>query len=266
MQWWCAARSASWTWTWQAYPGVWLLVLALAVAYWLVSRRWALTLQPDSSTVRGRPGWFAAGLICLWISLDWPVGALGAGYLASVHMLQFILIAVVVPPLLMLGVPAGHPNLPAGPEKWLRLSTHPLIALVFFNVVIIITHLPSIVDALMTTQLGSFAIDMAWLAGGVAFWWPVLIDRPERPGFGYPLKIGYLILATIVNAGTFLYLTFSELPVYATYELAPPLYGISPLDDQRVAGLLMKVGTAAVLWAAIGIFFYLWHRAEAEQT
>ena len=107
-------------------------------------------------------------------------------------------------------------------------------------------------------------IDMAWLGGGILFWWPVILDRPARPRFGYPLKIGYLILATIVNAGTFLYLTFSELPVYATYELAPPVYGISARDDQRVAGLLMKVGTATVLWAAIGILFYLWYRKESD--
>ena len=263
MQWWCAARSAAWAWTWQAYPGVWLFLLLIAAGYWRASRRWS-AVQPDPRPLRGRPGWFAAGLIGLWIALDWPVGALGAGYLASVHMLQFLLIAVAAPPLLLLGIPAGHPSLSPGPESWLRLATHPLIALILFNVVIVVTHVPSVVDSLMATQTGSFAIDMAWLLGGTAFWWPVLLDRPSRPGFGYPMKIGYLILATIVNAGTFLYLTFSALPVYATYELAPPVYGISPIDDQRIAGLLMKVGTAAVLWAAIGILFFRWHRIESE--
>lgn len=264
MQWWCAAGSAAWSWSWQPYPGVWLFVLAVGAGYWLASRAWRLPEGPSPSAARGRPEWFAAGLICLWISLDWPVGALGAGYLASVHMLQFLLLAVVVPPLLMLGVPAGHPNLGPRADRLLRFFTHPLIALALFNLVIIFTHLPSVVDSLMPTQVGSFAIDVSWLVGGIAFWWPVILDRPERPAFGYPLKIGYLILATIVNAGTFLYLTFSELPVYALYELAPPVYGISPLDDQRVAGLLMKVGTAAVLWAAIGALFYLWYRQEAD--
>ncbi len=262
MQWWCAARGTAWTWSWQAYPGVWLLVFALGAAYWRAARGWG----PVGGCSRGRPGWFVAGLIGLWVALDWPIGALGAGYLASVHMLQFVLIGLVVPPLLLLGIPPGRPELRHRASRRLaRLVTQPLVALILFNVVIVITHLPSVVDTLMASQLGSFAVDMAWLAGGIAFWWPVVLDRPERPGFGHPLKVGYLILATIVNTGTFLYLTFSELPVYATFELAPPVYGISARDDQRVAGLLMKVGTAAVLWTAISILFYLWYRSEEDR-
>jgi putative membrane protein len=223
---------------------------------------------------RGWPGWFLAGLLCLWLALDWPIGALGAGYLASVHMLQFVLIALIAPALILLGVPAGRPELRAGSRSLLRLTTHPLIALVLFNLVIIFTHLPSVVDTLMVSQLGSFLIDMVWLAGGVLFWWPIILDSPARPGFGHPMKIGYLIpmkigyliLATIVNTGTFLYLTFSELPVYSTYELAPPVYGIPARDDQRVAGLLMKAGTAAVLWTAIGVLFYSWYREENDEA
>lgn len=277
MQWWCAARGSAWTWSWQAYPGVWLLVLAIALAYWRffgfgrrLPARHADTNADEAAgsrgvPPRGWPGWFVTGLLCLWIALDWPVGALGAGYLASVHMLQFVLIALVAPPLILLGVPAGRPALRAGPWNLLELATHPLIALVLFNLVIIFTHLPSVVDSLMASQLGSFLIDMVWLAGGVVFWWPIILDRPARPGFGFPMKIGYLILATIVNTGTFLYLTFSELPVYSTYELAPPVYGISARDDQTLAGLLMKVGTAAVLWTAIGVLFYLWYREESDE-
>ncbi len=274
MQWWCAARGSAWTWSWQPYPGVWLFILAIGFTYWLSARGWRAAAprarpaptSPRDDWRRGRSGWFAGGLFCLWVALDWPLGALGAGYLASVHMLQFVLIALVAPPLLLLGIPAGRPLTGESADRLLRLVTHPLIALVLFNLIIILTHLPSVVDSLMTLQPGSFAIDLLWLLGGVAFWWPVILDRPSRPRFGYPVKIGYLILATIVNASTFLYLAFSELPVYATYELAPPVYGISPRDDQRVAGWLMKVGTAAVLWTAIGILFYLWHRKETEGT
>jgi len=277
MQWWCAARGSAWTWSWQAYPGVWLFVLAIGLAYWWF---FGLGSRPDARQgrthaegtaaglglpARGWPGWFLAGLLCLWLALDWPIGALGAGYLASVHMLQFVLITLIAPPLMLLGVPAGRPELRAGSRSLLRLATHPLVALVLFNLVIILTHLPSVVDTLMASQLGSFLIDLVWLAGGVVFWWPIILDSPARPGFGHPMKIGYLILATIVNTGTFLYLTFSELPVYSIYELAPPVYGIPARDDQRVAGLLMKVGTAAVLWTAIGVLFYLWYREENDE-
>ena len=278
MQWWCAARGSAWTWSWQAYPGVWLFVLVVALAYWrflglgrgpfarLGGTHAEATAVGRGVPPRGWPGWFLAGLLCLWLALDWPIGALGAGYLASVHMLQFVLITLIAPPLILLGVPAGRPEPRAGSRSLLRLVTHPLIALVTFNLIIIFTHLPSVVDTLMATQLGSFLIDMVWLVGGVVFWWPIILDSPARPGFGHPMKIGYLILATIVNTGTFLYLTFSELPVYSIYELAPPVYGIPARDDQRMAGLLMKAGTAAVLWTAIGVLFYSWYREENDEA
>jgi putative membrane protein len=180
VQWWCAARGRAWTWSWQAYPGVWLFVIALGAAYWRAARGWGPT-----AGLRGRPGWFVAGLIGLWVALDWPIGALGAGYLASVHMLQFVLIGLVAPPLLLLGIPPGRPDLrhPAS-IRLVRMATQPLVALILFSVVIVVTHLPSVVDTLMASQLGSFAVDMAWLAAGIAFWWPVVLDRQSGPASG----------------------------------------------------------------------------------
>lgn len=84
MQWWCSARDIAWTWTWQAYPGVWLF-LALLLAGYLRVRR---AVGQGDPHLRGRTAPFIAGLALLWIALDWPVGPLGAGYLASVHMVD----------------------------------------------------------------------------------------------------------------------------------------------------------------------------------
>ena len=85
---------------------------------------------------------------------------------------------------------------------------------------------------------------------------------PRRERFGYPLKVAYLIFATVANTGVFVYLTFTHLPVYATYELAPPIPWIDAREDQQVAGLLMKMGGGVVLWTAIAILFARWFRAE----
>lgn len=259
MQWWCSAQGVPWTWAWQPYIGVWGLVLLLAALYvWLVRR-----------TATGRAGlraWaFAAGLACLWVALDWPLGALAAGYLASVHMAQFLLVGVIAPPLLLLGVPpATYGRLRARPRflALLRAASHPLVALALFNLVVAFTHWPAVVDGLMGFQAGSFAIDMLWMAGGIVFWWPVVCPVPERPGFTYPLKMGYLILNTIASTAPFAYLTFSDLPVYATYELAPPIEGITKRQDQQLAGILMKVGGGTVLWTAISVLFFRWYRDE----
>ena len=256
MQWWCSAQTAAWDWSWQAYPGVWLFIFVIALLFARVHRR-------TGSTPRER-GWFTLGLCLLWLALDWPIGALGAGYLASVHMLQYLLIALLAPAFLLLGVPReAYERLGrSGFARPLRLTTQPLVALAVFSVVMYATHVPSVVDGLMASQAGSFVIDMAWLIGGIIFWWPVIAPVPARPGFPYPVRMGYLLVATVINTIPYGFLTFGELPFYGIYELAPPVTGISTREDQQIAGLLMKIGGGVILWTAITILFFQWFRRE----
>lgn len=271
MQWWCAAQGVPWEWSWRPYPGVWAFVLLLAAGYWLALRRLsrgsASRAAPsgDAGAGRDRIGSFAAGLLLLWIALDWPVGALGAGYLASLHMVQFLLIALASPPLLLYGIPPALLRRLVSRRavgRMLEAVTHPVAAFLAFNATVVATHWPAAVDGLMVTQAGSFLLDMAWLAGGSILWWPVVCPVPERPRFGYPFKIGYLILNTVAATAPYAFLTFSELPFYAVYELAPPVGGISARTDQRLAGILMKLGGGAVLWTAIGVLFFRWYASE----
>lgn len=264
MTWWCSARSTAWTWAWQAYPGVWVLVGLLLAAYLVLERR-------VGAASPHRRAWFFGGLATLWIALDWPIGALGAGYLASVHMVQYLLIALLAPALLLRGIPeaawarvrgSNRPNHPKTTGA-LRLATHPLVTLAVFAVVVHYTHLPSVVDGLMATQWGSFLIDMLWLVGGLLFWWPIVAPVPSRPAFQYPVKMGYLFVATILNTLPYAFLTFGELPFYGIYELAPPFPGVSTRQDQQVAGLLMKVGGGVILWTAITVLFIRWFQRES---
>lgn len=254
MQWWCAAQGVPWEWSWRPYPGVWAFLGLLALAYVGLRRRAA------GDRAGRRRAAFVAGWVLLWIALDWPVGALGAGYLASVHMVQFLLIALAAPPLLLYALPpSGLRRLPEqGPlERALRTATHPALTILLFHTIVVATHWPSAVDRLMASQAGSFLLDLAWLVGGLLFWWPVVCPVPKRR-FPYPAKIGYLILATVLGTAPFLFLTLAELPFYATYELAPPVAGISARQDQRIAGILMKLGGGAVLWTAITVLFFRW--------
>lgn len=259
MQWWCAARDVAWEWVWRPYPGVWLFLLALVALYARVRRA-----APADASAPRRTAAFAAGILLLWAALDWPIGALGAGYLASAHMLQFLLIALAAPPLLLLGVPHGVRARLARQHaaRWIGAVTQPLLALLLFNAVVIATHLPVVTDTLMRTQPGSFAIDTLWLAAGLIYWWPVIVDVPRRPRFSPPVRMGYLFASMVFMTAPGAMLTFNDLPIYGIYELAPPMGLLSPVDDQRVAGILMKLGGGAITWTAIAILFVRWNREE----
>jgi cytochrome c oxidase assembly factor CtaG len=269
VQWWCSSQGVSWTWAWKAYPGVWLFIILLFVGV----RRWngwararaetPVPLSPMRSAALG------LALATLWIALDWPIGALGAGYLASVHMLQFLLIALIASPLLLVSLAPetlavlrrdrGFPRL-------LERVTRPVTALLVFNAVIIATHVPAVVDTLMASQLGNFAIDLAWLVAGLVFWWPVVCSVPARPRFVDPLRIGYLaigIMFSPVSIGLSAFLVYSSYPLFRIYELAPPIAGLTSHEDHQIAGLLMSVAGSFIAMGAISVIFFRWSKEAA---
>ncbi len=259
MQWWCAASGVPWEWKWTAYPGVWIFVALLAVAFRSIHRRWG------SAEDGARAVWGYVAILTIWVALDWPVGALAAGYLASVKMVQYLLLSLIAAPLLLMGLPRDlYRAIEERVGTPFRVVTHPLVAMPVFVVIMAWTHWAPVVDALMVQQIGSFFMDAIWIVAGVLFWWPVSAPRPVRSWLGDPARIGYLIVATLVNTGVFAYLTFAELPLYGIYELAPPVTGLSTRDDQRLAGLLMKIGGAVILWTAISILFFRWATRDVE--
>lgn len=282
MTWWCAAQGGPWEWTWRAYPGVWLVVAAMVATYvtarWRTHRRAGAQAPPPhpdsrfpipdsrSSDAPARTWSFLTGVLVFWIAADWPVGALAAGYLVSVHAVQFLLFAMVAAPLLLHGMPpAGLRSLLTRPivRPAARRLTRPLPAFVTFNVVMLGTHLPQVVDALRTSQLGSFAMDMAWLGAGIVFWWQVLGPLPEFQPLSYPGRLLFLVANLFLPTVPASFLTFADYPLYAVYELAPRAGALSATEDQQLAGLVMKLGGGFIIFAAASALFFRWFRREA---
>lgn len=258
MQFWCSATGRPWTWNWQAYPGAWLFVAALLAGYVILRRRapgvgewWRVPL-------------FLLGIIAAWAAIDWPIGALGSGYLLSVHEVQYVLLGLVAPGLLLTGLPAqvtlGVPADGRG-GRFLSAMARPLPALAAYNLALLVTHVPFITDALMPSQLGSLLIDLTWLLAGLWFWWPVV--APE--GINHvraPVRIGYLFGSTILPTIPAAFITFARYPLYRLYELAPPIGTIAAKSDQQLAGLIMKLGADPVIWLAMSVVFFRWAREE----
>jgi putative membrane protein len=256
MQWWCSASGKPWTWAPQVYPGVWIAMLVLAVAFGLLARRGRVM---GESRLVFWSGWTAFGLV--WQSLDWPIGPLAAGYLASAHALQFLTLALVAPPLMLLA--ARRPLAAAVPvtgrgRAVAMFLTQPIIAAVLFNLITITTHVPSVVDRFMPTQLGAFAIDALWFAAGLVLWWPLVVVAPSRAWFSTPVRMLYLFLATLVHTGIAMVMLISQFPMYGIYELAPPWDVWTPLEDQHLAGGVMELAGAAIIFGILTVMFFRW--------
>ena len=253
VQWWCSARGAPWDGSWQAYPGVWLFVIVIGALFWKLR-----TQHPSPRT--GKSYAYPLSLLLLWLTLDWPVGPLGAGYLAWVHSVQFLMLAMIVPPLLLVRLDRERiAALLARSSVFggiMRRLTQPLFAIILFAVTMVLTHLPRIVDALMVSQVGAFLLDVAWLVVGLIFWWPVVIRIPERAHFPPLIQILYLFFGTQPHLYIAMWLLAADYPLYGTYELAPRVTPISAITDQQIAGALMLGFGATYVLGVITVLFF----------
>lgn len=256
--WWCAARGEPWDGSWQAYPGVWIFAIVVGLAFSRVA-------------IRGNAGWRRAmlplAIVLLWLTLDWPIGPLGAGYLAWIHSIQFLMLAMIVPPLLLLSVDRQRVNALLDRHPLIRGAltrlTQPLFAIILFAVTMVLTHLPRVVDGLMVTQLGAFALDLAWLLAGLVFWWPVVVRLPERAHFPPLMQMLYLFFGTQPHLYIAMWLLGADYPSYATYELAPRISSISATIDQQIAGAVMLGFGATYVIGAITVLYFRWMARES---
>lgn len=263
MTWWCTALGRPWSWQWIPYPGIWLATLIPLLLYFRELRR------HDGPVNRKKLMQFVAGMVTFWLATDWPLGTLGAGYLASAHMTQYLLYTLVAAPLLMLGTPEWMARKVVarlhleGAVIWLGRSL--VAAGVIYNTVLLLTHAPATVDVLRTSQVGSFAMDVTWMLAGVVLWLPVLAPLPQarvRSTWG---KIGYLLLTTsVVALIPASFLTFTSTPLYAIYELAPRIGSLTAIEDQQLAGIVMKIGTVPIVWSTLAVLWFRWSAQEAQ--
>ncbi len=270
MRWWCVAVNERWSWAPRPYLGVWLLCgTFLALYVWAIRSHRRRHPDDVDGRERRRAIWFVLGVVFLWLASDWPIGSLGAGYLSSVHMLQYMIYTLGAAPLLILGTPSWMLERimeVTRSRAAVRALSRPLVAAVLFNVVLIATHAPVTVDTLRSTQVGNFALDMVWLASGFLLWMPVISPIDEFRARSAPARLVYLFCAAalipMIPGG---FIAFSPQPLYGTYELAPRV-GPSALDDQQMAGVLMKIGNLPVIWAVMAVIWFRWFEREQRAS
>jgi putative membrane protein len=227
-----------------------------------------LVKRPTAITGQQRVLWLL-GCSTLWMALDWPLGTLGAGYLLSAHALQFLLIVYLAVPLLLCGLPPawlGALGCRQAIVGVLRFTTHPVVAGAVCAAVLVVSHIPSVLDTLRPTQLGSFALDIAWLLAGLLLWWPVIVAVPERRWFPAPVKMLYLFVTGLPCIGVGIVLTLTDLPLVGLYELAPRVEAIPARVDQQAAGMTMWVVAHLMTFAAISVVFFQWVRSGETES
>ena len=253
---------------WRAEPGAWLLIATFgagyAIAVMRLGPRYALPGQPAASRLQVTS--FSLGLLALWIVSDWPIHDIAEQSTYSVHMLQHLVLAMVAVPLLLLGLPAWllrwllRP--PSRRFRVVRRLARFLPALVVFNVVLVLTHWPAVVDASLHNGELHFSIHALIFVTSFLVWLPVLSPLPEIPRLAPPSRMAFLFLQSIVPTVPASFLTFGTTILYHYYAHKATIWGLTPLADQQLAGLIMKIGAGILLWSLIAVTFFQWAADE----
>ena len=256
---------------WAPHPDVWLLVFAVASSYAFAVRRLGPRLAPKGTPVvtRFQLATFSAGLFAIWIASDWPIHDLGENYLFSIHMVQHTIYSIIAAPLLLMGTPAWLARWILTPRwlmKTVRFLARLIPATIVFNVVVVVTHTPAVVNLALNHGLVHFLIHALIVLSALIVWLPVLSPLPEVPRLQPLVRMLFLFLQTVIPTVPASFLTFGDTPLYKYYEHVPRLWNISALDDMHMAGLIMKVVIGFSLWITIAIIFFRWYNAEETGT
>jgi putative membrane protein len=143
--------------------------------------------------------------------------------------------------------------------------TRPLVALVVANAVLLFTHWPEVVALSVRSELAHFSLHTLLLGSAIVMWWPVLSPLPEYPALSPPGQMLYLFFQSLAPTIPASFLTFGTSPLYPVYVGFPRIWGIHPLTDQMIAGLVMKLVGGAILWVVIAVVFFRWGRQEETE-
>ena len=244
----------------------WTLVVTGAVYL----RGWLRLNRRDPARWHGgRLAAFLGGLATTYIALASPIEPF-ASLLLQMHMVQHLLLMMAAPPLIWLGAPLfplvrGLPRdvrsvwvAPLLRSRRLRRFfswlTHPLVAWPLFVAVLWWWHLPPNYELALDQTSWHVAEHVCFAAAGLLFWYPVVRPYPSRPRWSAWLLFPYLILVGVQNTVLAAWLTFSDSVLYPHYEQVPRVAGISALEDQMAAGLIMWVpGSIVFLGPLFGI-------------
>jgi putative membrane protein len=249
--------------SWTTFTVHWSTIIglgALGVLYAWRARR------AETAIGRVKPALFVSALLLMFFSLNGWLHDLSDTYLFSAHMVQHLLLAMGVAPLMIMGTPGWmiRPALriPAVAAIGRALS-NPIVCFAIFNVVLIAWHLPPLYNAAMANHWLHIVQHLLLLAASVIMWWPVLSPLPELPRLSYPGQMLYLFLMTIPMSLVSVSIAYAGSVLYPIYASAPRVMRLSPLEDQMVGGLTMWIPGGLYFFAVISVIFYRWQKSGA---
>jgi cytochrome c oxidase assembly factor CtaG len=258
---------------WSLEPTVTAGLVVLGGAYIALWRRGLLRGDDDTSPwfqpPALRPWFFVAGVVSAFIALQSPIDTGGDRYLLTLHMVQHLILMMVSPTLVLLSVVGLRPP-QASVAPRLRAAwtwvTRPWQALLIFNGVMLLWHIPALYDTTLTNDPLHILEHLTFIGVGVVFWWPIV--DPVRGAGTVPVgsfqKIAMLGVGGIPPTALGFVFVMAHTAYYSFYVGAPRLWGLTPLNDQQFAGVVMLAVGNMIYFLAMTVVFLRMFGSPAE--
>jgi cytochrome c oxidase assembly factor CtaG len=200
---------------------------------------------------------FAAGLLTIFAAIASPIDYI-AEELVIAHMVEHLLIGDIASLLLVLGLtgPLLQPILAIPVFDRLKVLAHPLIAFPLWALNMFFWHIPVMYDAAYGGAFLHAVEHTTFIAFGALMWMPVFGPLPKPVWFTAAWKVVYVIAVRFTGAILGNVLMWSGTVLYDRYSSGELEWGLSPVQDQSTAGVVMMIeGTFLGLGLLAWVFF-----------
>jgi putative membrane protein len=274
-------------WEWQ--PSILVGLFLWQAAYLWLTGRWQGKARWNPVTL-ARKITFSVGTLLAFLALVSPIDYISDHYLFSVHMLQHLLLIMIAPPLWLLGLPDNFLDglaLPGPLQTFARRITHPVVAYLIFNSVVLIWHVPGFYESALENNNLHILEHLMFMVVAIIGWWPMFgCSRQIAPRLSLPLQVLYMFFMMFPTTFLGALITLDPTPWIPFYTHAPRLWelasspgqavttfgqtstgwGLSVMGDQQAAGLLMWVPGNMIFMVTGFVSLFKWFQAMERKT
>jgi putative membrane protein len=263
---------------WDVLDPLAFLVLLAAAAYLFGAFRIA---SRSRTSILDRKRIYAGitGYASLYIALAGPFDAF-APEAFWLHMTQHIIISMISAPLMLLSSPMAA-FLWAMPEtmrmgagdllkrdgaiqRVMRWLIDPRITVPLFIGTLYAWHAPALFSAALNNNYVHYLQHFTFFTTSALFWWPIIGPAPVRSKLRYPARLLYLLSVVTPTAVLASVITMTHSVIYKDYLGSPMHWGMTPLEDQTLAGLILWIPGNALYLAALTAIFFTWASHESK--
>lgn len=276
-------------------PWFFLALVLAALLYYLLAVKWRNRFEGAEPVTHKEIIAFSSAMILLYIVKGSPVDLLGH-ILFYVHMIQMAILLFLIAPLFISGIPNWMWQKVLDTKvigKVFSLLTKPILSIGIFALMFSMYHYPTVLDSIKLSLVYHAIFTITLFLSAIFFWWSLVNTMPNQKKMHGLMKIGFMILSTILITPACALIIFNPNPMYLTYASGeawlaamalcvpagtlaglsgigisgPELFSnISTLYDQQLGGIIMKLVQEVIYAVFLYKFFFSWYRNERDNA